>query len=143
MFGPFVFLVLHHEVLVRSLVLFEDHEFREIRSGDLHFFNVVKVCSHPRSAHRSCRLTGLVGFLRSNSYSSNSCNSDWKAILLNNVVVGRGYKLTADNRSLTEPPAGYDSVSAGTQQTLGEDTDKDLGPGRSRCQLELRRTRGV
>ena len=33
-------------------------------------------------------------------------------MLLNKVVVGRGYKTTVDNTALTGPPAGYDSVSA-------------------------------
>ena len=32
-------------------------------------------------------------------------------MLLNKVVVGRGYKMTVDNTTLTGPPAGYDSVS--------------------------------
>jgi len=32
-------------------------------------------------------------------------------MLLNKVVVGRGYKLTGNKSSLTAPPAGYDSVS--------------------------------
>jgi hypothetical protein len=33
-----------------------------------------------------------------------------KAILLNKVVVGKGYKMTQDNTTMTAPPAGYDSV---------------------------------
>ena len=32
-------------------------------------------------------------------------------MLLNKVVVGRGYKLTGNKTRLTAPPAGYDSVS--------------------------------
>ena len=48
---------------------------------------------------------------RSDSYSQNSCTSNWKAMLLNRVVVGRGYRMTVDNTTLTEPPADYDSVS--------------------------------
>ena len=32
-------------------------------------------------------------------------------MLLNKVVVGKGYKLMAANTTLTEPPAGHDSVS--------------------------------
>ena len=32
-------------------------------------------------------------------------------MLLNKVVVGKGYKMTVNNTSLTGPPAGYDSVS--------------------------------
>jgi len=53
----------------------------------------------------------LIGFIRSNGYSRNKCTSNWKAMLLNKVVVGKGYKMTAANSALTEPPAGYDSVS--------------------------------
>ena len=32
-------------------------------------------------------------------------------MLLNKVVVGRGYKMKSDNTTLTAPPVGYDSVS--------------------------------
>jgi hypothetical protein len=32
-------------------------------------------------------------------------------VLLNKVVVGRGYKAENDQPTLTKPPAGYDSVS--------------------------------
>ena len=31
-------------------------------------------------------------------------------MLLNKVIVGRGYKLQSGNSALTAPPAGYDSV---------------------------------
>ena len=49
---------------------------------------------------------------RSNDYSKNvGINSEWKAMLLNNVVVGYGKKLTQRNNTLTAPPPGYDSVS--------------------------------
>jgi len=51
------------------------------------------------------------GFGRSNGYSRNDCTSTWKAMLLNKVVVGKGYKMITSNPALTEPPAGYDSVS--------------------------------
>ncbi|KDQ55824.1 hypothetical protein JAAARDRAFT_180676 [Jaapia argillacea MUCL 33604] len=47
---------------------------------------------------------------KANDYSSNAIPSPRKALLLNSVVVGRGYKLTRDNPSLTKPPVGYDSV---------------------------------
>jgi hypothetical protein len=33
-------------------------------------------------------------------------------MLLNKVVVGKGYKMTQDNTSLTAPPSGHDSVGA-------------------------------
>lgn len=49
---------------------------------------------------------------KSNDYSTNVNPSKLKAILLNKVVVGKGYKMTQDNTSLTAPPAGYDSVLA-------------------------------
>ena len=32
-------------------------------------------------------------------------------MLLNKVVVGKGYKILHDNPSMSAPPAGYDSVS--------------------------------
>jgi hypothetical protein len=54
----------------------------------------------------------LTQFIRSDSYSWNDCTSKWKAMLLNKVVVGEGYSLMVNSRSLTKPPTGYDSVSA-------------------------------
>ncbi|KAF8558126.1 ADP-ribosylation [Imleria badia] len=49
---------------------------------------------------------------KSNDYSNNVKPSKQKAILLNKVVVGKGYKMTQDNTKLTAPPPGYDSVLA-------------------------------
>ncbi|KAG9315168.1 ADP-ribosylation [Chiua virens] len=49
---------------------------------------------------------------KSNDYSSNIKPSGQKAILLNKVVVGKGYKMTQDNAKMTAPPPGYDSVLA-------------------------------
>ncbi|KAI6025841.1 ADP-ribosylation [Pisolithus orientalis] len=49
---------------------------------------------------------------KSNDYSNNVKPSKLKAVLLNKVVVGRGYKMMQDNTSLTAPPPGYDSVLA-------------------------------
>ncbi|KAF9790543.1 hypothetical protein BJ322DRAFT_999764 [Thelephora terrestris] len=50
---------------------------------------------------------------KSNDYSKNrGINSNWKALLLNKVVVGNGKKVTKNKTSLTEPPEGYDSVVA-------------------------------
>ena len=75
--------------------------------------------THPR-LHQSTRLLSSSAvdlpangfeFLRSDRYSRNDCTSNWKAMLLNKVVVGKGYKMTVDNTTLTQPPAGYDSVS--------------------------------
>jgi len=48
---------------------------------------------------------------RANDYSSTDSSSPWKAILLNKVVVGKGYKVLHDNPSMAAPPSGYDSVS--------------------------------
>ncbi|KIM29445.1 hypothetical protein M408DRAFT_328714 [Serendipita vermifera MAFF 305830] len=47
---------------------------------------------------------------KSDSYSSNMTSSPLKAMLLNKVVVGRGYNLNSMNSNLTAPPSGYDSV---------------------------------
>ncbi|KIM64290.1 hypothetical protein SCLCIDRAFT_1213393 [Scleroderma citrinum Foug A] len=49
---------------------------------------------------------------KSNDYSNNIKPSKLKAILLNKVVVGKGYKMMQDNTNLTAPPTGYDSVLA-------------------------------
>jgi hypothetical protein len=72
---------------------------------------------HPSSSPLNDIVAELVSDIypstsRSNDYSKNDGNvSDWKALLLNKVVVGRGQKLTNDNTSLTKPPPGSDSVS--------------------------------
>lgn len=48
---------------------------------------------------------------KANDYSKNlGINSEWKALLLNKVIVGHGKKLTQDSASLTGPPPGYDSI---------------------------------
>ncbi|KIJ11977.1 hypothetical protein PAXINDRAFT_163988 [Paxillus involutus ATCC 200175] len=49
---------------------------------------------------------------KSNDYSNNVKPSNQKAILLNKVVVGKGYKMTQDNTTMTAPPPGHDSVLA-------------------------------
>jgi hypothetical protein len=36
--------------------------------------------------------------------------ANYKMMLLNKVVVGKGYALTRDAMTLTSPPDGYDSV---------------------------------
>ena len=64
-------------------------------------------------------------------------------MLLNRVVVGKGYKMTANNTTLTEPPAGYDSVSVVARWFFGGGADEDTGPGKSRCSLGVRRSRSV
>lgn len=48
---------------------------------------------------------------RSDDYSTSpDPRTSLKAMVLNKVVVGKGYKMTQDNTSLTAPPAGFDSV---------------------------------
>ncbi|KIO17880.1 hypothetical protein M407DRAFT_84532 [Tulasnella calospora MUT 4182] len=45
-------------------------------------------------------------------YASNggSVASQYSMIMLTNVIVGQGHKLTQDSQGLTAPPAGYHSV---------------------------------
>lgn len=50
---------------------------------------------------------------KSDDYSQNKLPSNWKALLLNKVVVGRGHKMIQDEPLRTGPPLGFDS-------TLGE-----------------------
>ncbi|KAJ8592695.1 ADP-ribosylation [Rhizopogon salebrosus TDB-379] len=47
---------------------------------------------------------------KSDCYSNTKPSSRLKGMLLNKVVVGKGYKMTQDDTSLTAPPFGYDSV---------------------------------
>jgi len=58
---------------------------------------------------------------KSNDYSKNTSSSKWKAVLLNKVVVGKGYKMLRDSPLMTAPPAGYDSVLAEVGGTLKYD----------------------
>ncbi|KAF8630179.1 hypothetical protein AX15_003058 [Amanita polypyramis BW_CC] len=60
---------------------------------------------------------------KSNDYSSNGsgCKSPLKAVLLNKVVVGRGYKMLRDSSTLTAPPSGFDSVLGETGGSLNHD----------------------
>ena len=81
-------------------------------------------------------------FGRSNGCSRNGCTSNRKAMLLNKVVVGKGYKMTAST-AMTVLPAGYDSASViQCSMILRRGTDEDTGLERSRRSIELRRTRG-
>ena len=48
---------------------------------------------------------------KSNDYQTNLQPSQWSALLLNNVVVGRGYQLYDNSDKLLQPPPGFDSVS--------------------------------
>jgi len=50
---------------------------------------------------------------KSNDSSKNvGINSEWKAMLLNEVVVGNCKRLNQGDNSLTQPPSGYNSVLA-------------------------------
>lgn len=112
-----LFAVFHHEVLLRPFVV---RELWDVRSGDLHLCDLVKVCARTNRGPRIHFLTRFDGRVsRSDCFSTNVCTSDRKAMLLNKVVVGRGYRMKTANGTLTEPPAGYDSVSlVDTEQPL-------------------------
>jgi len=58
---------------------------------------------------------------KSNDYTSTDSTSPWKAMLLNKVVVGKGYKILHDNPTMTAPPAGFDSVLAEVGGSLNYD----------------------
>ncbi|KAF7969835.1 hypothetical protein HWV62_25896 [Athelia sp. TMB] len=60
---------------------------------------------------------------KSDDYASNSgkTSSPNKAILLNKVVVGKGYKVTENATTMTAPPPGYDSVLAEKGGKLNHD----------------------
>ncbi|KAG9044859.1 hypothetical protein FS842_001374 [Serendipita sp. 407] len=47
---------------------------------------------------------------KANDYSKNAIASPWKAVLLNDVVIGKGIIMSTDSPGLTGPPSGYDSV---------------------------------
>jgi hypothetical protein len=84
----------------------------KVRERDLHLLSFIKVRFHSiESVAVEYASNTEVLTSRSNDYSKNAgINSDWKALLLNNVVVGKGKKLTQNDTSLTAPPKGYDSV---------------------------------
>jgi hypothetical protein len=84
----------------------------KVRARDLHLLDFVKVRFYPiESITVEYSSDTEVLTSRSNDYSKNmGINSDWKALLLNKVVVGKGKKLTQNDTSLTAPPQGYDSV---------------------------------
>jgi len=58
---------------------------------------------------------------KAGDYSVNGSVSNRKALLLNNVVVGCGHKLTADNTALVRPPVGFDSVIGEVGNVLNYD----------------------
>ena len=65
----------------------------------------------PQPCTKRVGTTVNVGFGRSSGGSRDDCTFNWKAVLLNKAVVGRGYKMAVSNTTLAEPLAGYDSVS--------------------------------
>ena len=84
----------------------------EVRGWDLHFIDLVKVCiCSIKRIVLECAPDMVVLSFRSDRYSRNERASNWKAMLLNKVVVGKGMKLTKDDPALTRPLPGYDSVS--------------------------------
>jgi len=135
-----VLVVLYHQDFVRPQVFQGGDWLGEVWGRDLHFIDFIKV--RPRSAERVAveRMSNVAVFVfRSNDYSYNECVSNWKALLLNKVVVGKGMKLVIDDPTLTQPPTGYDSVSISGYHPMGV-TDQELGSrgsGPWRC-CELR-----
>ena len=103
--------MLHYSDVVRSQVFQGGDRLGEVRAWDLHFFDFIEVRLRSTKVVERASDIGILAF-RSNDYSKNlGISSEWKALLLNKVVVGNGKKLTQDDTSLTEPPPGYDSVS--------------------------------
>ncbi|KAK0205008.1 hypothetical protein DFS33DRAFT_722745 [Desarmillaria ectypa] len=58
---------------------------------------------------------------KANDYIHNTGHSDYRAVLLNNVVVGKGRKLRQDDPTLTQAPAGFDSVLGERGGSLNHD----------------------
>ena len=113
MHEPQVFVVLYHRFFVRYRVLQRGDGLGKVRGWDLYFVDFIKVCHRPVKWVVIEHTSNVAVFSdRSNDYSVNDgVISDWKALLLNKVVVGNGAKLTHDDTTLTRPPRGYDSVS--------------------------------
>jgi len=85
----------------------------EVRGWDLHFVDLIKVSLRSiESIIVKCVSNVAIPPDRSNDYANNDgVTSDWNAMLLNKVIVGKGKKLIQDNTTLTRPPLGFDSVS--------------------------------
>ncbi|GLB40705.1 putative poly(ADP-ribose) polymerase catalytic domain [Lyophyllum shimeji] len=58
---------------------------------------------------------------KSHDYAGTDSASKLKAILLNKVVIGKGYKIFNDDPSLVAPPPGFDSVLAEKGGSLNHD----------------------
>ncbi|KAG9041085.1 hypothetical protein FS842_002728, partial [Serendipita sp. 407] len=55
---------------------------------------------------------------KASDYSKNAISSPLKAVLLNEVVIGKGIIMSTDSPGLSGPPAGYDSVLAVPRKRL-------------------------
>lgn len=112
-------------------------QFSKIWKGDLYVIYIFKASSLIICCYWNPNIA-----LRSNDYSHNECESSLKAILVNNVVVGKGCKFLQDDTTLTGPPAGYDSVGKFNSPNFdfGPDTATIyLGPWGNRRKFEPRR----
>jgi len=80
---------------------------------------------------------------RGNDYSTNFVSSPWKAVLLSHIVVGKCKKFKIDRPTLTQPPAGFDSVRTKSLSSFGIFFDCSVGCWRAQHHRfsELRRTR--
>ena len=105
--GPGVLPVFHHQDIIRPQICSP----YGVWGWNLHFFSVIEV-RHSTEWHAEPAFNVEVLIPRSHWYSKNAgITSEWKALLLNKVVVGKGKKQSRWGPSLTETPEGYDSVS--------------------------------
>ncbi|EGC34464.1 hypothetical protein DICPUDRAFT_88311 [Dictyostelium purpureum] len=58
---------------------------------------------------------------KSNDYCKSVNNNEYKYMFLNNVLIGRGKKLKTNNKSLTSPSPGFDSVLGENGEDLNYD----------------------
>ena len=125
-----MFTVFYHQDFVQSQVFQEGDWLGDVRVRDLHFVDFIEVRLHCIERAVVEHTSDISIFLfRCNGYSRNQgITSNWKALLLNQVVIGRGMKLTRANTTLTQPPPGYDSVSTfGCFFFFNEGIDRVLG----------------
>lgn len=130
--------MLHYQGVLRCWVFQGGDWLGEVWARDLYLIDFIEVCLLNRMVFFRVYLILGVATLRANDYSRNwGVTSEWKALLLNKVVVGHGKKLTRDDKSLAGPPPGYDSVSIATD-AFTEPTDQGSGSWGSRREPELR-----
>ena len=130
--------VLYHEVLVRHGALEEENGVGKVWERDLYLVHLLEV--RPLLVnHHNCPDPIIC---RSNDYSTNLVSSPWKAVLLSYVVVGKCKKFTTDQPTLTQPPAGFDSVWSKLLSSVEIFCDCFVGhwPAQLRRFSELRRT---